>query len=64
MVRFYIRKEEEVMAMKMHKYLITSERANRRPDERDNLLQSYNEYKVGQVIVLDGLKWTVTRIIE
>ena len=58
------RKEEKVMATKMHKYLITSERAMRRDDERDNLLRSSNVYRVGQVIILDGLKWTVTRVIE
>ena len=48
----------------MHKYLITSERANRRNDERDNLLRSSNVYTVGQIIILDGLKWTVTKVLE
>ena len=48
----------------LHMYLITSERANRRNDEKDNLLKSFNEYKVGQVIVLDGLKWTVTKVLK
>lgn len=52
------------MATKMHKYLITSERAIRRDDERDNLLRSSNVYRVGQIIILDGLKWTITRVIE
>lgn len=52
------------MATKMHKYLITSERANRRNDERDNLLRSSNVYTVGQIIILDGLKWTVTKVLE
>lgn len=48
----------------MHKYLITSERAYRRSDEEDNLLQSREIYKVGETIILDGLRWTVTEVIE
>lgn len=47
-----------------YKYLITSERAYRRSDEEDNVFHSNNQYKVGDVIILDGLRWTVTEVIE
>ena len=50
--------------MKLHYYLITSERANRRHDEKDNLLKSYTLYKIGDIIELDGLRWTVTKVLE
>ena len=48
----------------MSTYLITSERANRRNDERLNELRSKNNYNVGDVITLDGLKWTVEEIVR
>lgn len=47
-----------------HTYLITSERAYRRSDEEDNLFTSANKYNVGDEIILDGLTWTVTKIVE
>lgn len=45
-------------------YTITSERAYRRNDEIDNELRSNNEYRIGQVIELDGLNWTVTGMVK
>lgn len=52
------------MGMKMHYYLITSERAARRYDERNVPFQSFIVYKLGQTIELDGLKWKITKVLE
>lgn len=52
------------MTDRKYTYIITSERAYRRNDEIDNELMSDHEYKVGQVIELDGLNWTVTVVIR
>ena len=46
------------------KYIITSERAFRRNDEYRNELRSDKNYNVGDVITLDGLKWTVEEIVR
>lgn len=46
----------------MYRYIITSERADRRNDEAHNELKSNHEYTVGQDIVLDGLNWTVEKV--
>ena len=48
----------------MHVYIISSTRANKRPDEYRNTLYSENEYQVGDIIPLDGLKWVVEDIVE
>lgn len=40
-------------------YIITSSRAYRRSDEYRNTFYSDSEYKVGDVIELDGLDWFV-----
>ncbi len=52
--------------MSTHKntYIITSERAIRRNDEYRNELRSDKNYNVGDVITLDGLKWTVEEIVR
>ena len=47
----------------MHVYIITSERAAKRSDEYRNTLYSENEYSVGDIVTLDGLKWTVEDIV-
>lgn len=44
----------------MKKYLISSERANRRHDERDNVFTTTKELEVGEMVILDGLCWFVT----
>lgn len=45
-------------------YIITSMRAHRRNDEYRNKLYSDNEYKVGEVLILDGLGWIVEEVIS
>lgn len=45
-------------------YLITSERAHRRSDERDNVFTTTTDYNVGDIIILDGLGWEVTEILK
>jgi hypothetical protein len=45
-------------------YIITSERASVRNDEYRNDLYSNRILNVGDVIVLDGLKWTVEEIVS
>lgn len=45
-------------------YLITSERSHRRSDERDNLFTTTTDYNVGDVIILDGLMWKVTKVLK
>ena len=47
-----------------HEYIISSERAYHRNDEQGCLLCSDNVYKVGDVIVREGLKWTIEEVIE
>lgn len=42
-----------------YKYLITSERAWRRSDERENVFTTNKKYEIGDVIELDGIKWTI-----
>ena len=49
---------------KMKKYLITSERANRRNDEKDNVFITSVEYEVGDTVILDGLCWYITKVCE
>ncbi len=44
-------------------YLITSERAYRRVDEIRNYFTSTNDYKVGDVIILDGIRWRIEEIL-
>ena len=45
-------------------YIISSTRANKRPDEYRNILYSEKEYQVGDIIPFDGLKWVVEDIVE
>lgn len=45
-----------------YKYIITSCRAWRRSDEEANTLFSNAEYKVGDIIYLDGLAWYVEEV--
>lgn len=45
-------------------YIITSERASRRNDEYRNDLYSNRILNVGDVIILDGLEWTVEEIVS
>lgn len=47
-----------------HEYLITSDRAFRRNDEYENLLRSNKVLEVGQRIYLDGLGWTVVKVLK
>lgn len=47
----------------MKKYLISSVRSDRRNDEKDNVFNTIRELKVGDTIILDGLKWFVTAIL-
>ena len=47
-----------------HEYIITSERAFRRHDELDNTFYSNEVYEVGDVIEMDGLKWTVEEVVR
>jgi len=47
-----------------YNYIISSERADRRNDEKDNLLISKKKYSVGDEIILDGLKWFVEKEVE
>ena len=47
----------------MRRYLASSERADRRNDERDNVFEMANEYKVGDAFIFDGLRWYVTEIL-
>ena len=48
--------------MKANEYIITSER--RRSDEIQNEFYSYNIYDVGDVIILDGIRWYIEEVIE
>ena len=47
-----------------HEYLITSDRAFRRNDEYENLMRSNKVLEVGQKIELDGLGWTVVKVLK
>ena len=47
-----------------HEYIITSERAYRRNDEYRNTLYADRLYEVGDVIVMDGLRWTVEEVVR
>ena len=47
-----------------HEYRITSDRAYRRNDEADNIFYSDHEYILGERIVLDGLGWTIVKVIK
>lgn len=47
-----------------HEYIITSERAYRRSDEFENTFYSDKVYEVGDVIELDGLRWTVDKVVR
>lgn len=47
----------------MRKYLMSSERADRRSDERDNVFETAQELKVGDVFIFDGLRWFVTAVL-
>ena len=47
-----------------HEYMITSERALRRSDESENTFYSDSTYEVGDVIVLDGLRWTADKVVR
>ena len=48
--------------MKANEYIITSER--RRSDEIQNEFYSYNIYDVGDVIILDGIRWYIEEVIK
>lgn len=50
--------------MTKYEYLISSERAKRRTDERNNMFLSNKEYKVGDTFELDGINWTITKIVK
>lgn len=52
-----------MMTARKYEYIITSERAYRRNDEYRNTLHSDRELKVGDVITLDGLDWTVDEVV-
>ena len=54
-------KEKKMKEFK-YVYIISSERAYRRNDEYRNELYSNEERKVGDTVVLDGLKWRVEEI--
>lgn len=45
-----------------NRYLITSERFF--SDETDVELRSNNEYKAGDIIILDGLRWYITEVLD
>ena len=45
-------------------YIITSERADYRNDEARNELKSNCERRVGDVIYLDGIAWTIEEKVE
>lgn len=47
----------------MKKYLISSERAYRRNDEYDCEFTTTKEYSLGDVVILDGLRWFITAIL-
>lgn len=47
----------------MKRYLMSSERADRRSDERDNVFETAQELKVGDVFIFDGLRWFVTAVL-
>lgn len=47
-----------------HEYLISSERAWRRDDEKLNKLQTNCVYEEGDIIVLDGIRWVVDKVIR
>lgn len=47
----------------MKRYLISSERADRRNDERDCEFRTTKEYKLGDVVTLDGLRWFIVAIL-
>lgn len=48
--------------MKTHEYVITSQRGFW--DETDNTFYTDKEYKIGDLIVLDGIVWEVVAVIE
>ena len=52
------------MANMKYTYIASSERAYRRNDEADNRIYSNAEYKVGDTMILDGLRWTITGVIK
>lgn len=45
------------------KYIITSERANVRNDERRNELYTNRILDVGDTVILDGLTWYVDEVV-
>ena len=47
----------------MKKYLISSERSYRRYDECDVVFNTTRELKEGDIVVLDGLRWFVTKVL-
>ena len=51
------------MTTRKYEYIISSERADRRSDEYRNTLRSDRKYNVGDVIILDGLGWTVDEVV-
>ena len=51
------------MTTRKYEYIISSERAVRRSDEYRNTLRSDRKYNVGDVIILDGLGWTVDEVV-
>lgn len=50
--------------MKKHEYIMSSERCWRRSDEVENTVYSDKELKVGDCIVMDGLKWFVVEVVR
>lgn len=52
------------MKLFSHEYIITSERAWRRSDEERNTIYSNQFLNVGDIITLDGIKWTVEEVIR
>ena len=44
-------------------YINTSERAYRRNDEYRNDFYSPKTYNVGDIVILDGLTWTVDEVV-
>lgn len=49
--------------MEKRKYLMSSERAAFRSDERDNVIDTTKELDVGDAIILDGIFWYVTEVL-
>ena len=57
-------RKDNTMKTYQHEYIITSERADRRNDEAENTFCSDNVYEAGQIIILDGLRWHVDRVVR